>query len=149
MLACPRAPIQRSPVTGLVDDTQDRAVIVEQRDQRAKGRASGDEGTRAVDRVQNPAQRRLGPVEAEFFAHYPMVRETFGQHCAYRQFGGAVGDRHRRLVSLQNRGEARAEEGTDDRPGDIGGGFGGRDQRVGVRDHFAGSGTGSFDRVRR
>ena len=95
-----------------------------------------------------------------------MIRETLSQHGAHRLLGGAVGDGHRRHISLLVGNEFSPKEGPNDLTGEVGRGRGGRDECVVVWDHFfagagagaaagaaageaAGSGTGLADKVRR
>ena len=132
---------------GLIDHAEDRTVAIQQSDQNTEGRASGDEGAGAIDRVENPAKRGVGLLQPEFLAKNTVVGETLPQNGTHRHFRGAVGDGDRGPVGFRVRGDAGPEPRTNGRASDIGGGLSRRDQPVQVWDQ--GSGTGLAERLRR
>ncbi len=88
------------------------AVVAFQRDQRAEQEAVGDEGARAVDRIEHPAvaRSRLGAV---FFADDAVIRIAPLDQRSHRRFGVAVRERDRRGVVLRHDRRARHEIGAD------------------------------------
>ena len=120
------------------DDAEHRpetgAVVALQRDQRAEQEAVGDEGARAVDRIQYPsvAVAGLGPV---LLTDDAVVRIAPLDQLAHRRLGGAIGQRHRRSVFLGVDRGAGQEVATDRRER-------GADQLVRERHELGFLGTG-------
>ena len=136
----------------LVDDAHDGSVVLQQSDQRAKGRAPGDKGASPVDRVEHPAQSGLGALEAEFLAKDSALGAPVVQFRPHRQFRIAVGDGHRRLVGFQVSGNGTAKQRPYHRAGRVRSGSRRGDVAVEVGAvegglQGEGSGTGFADRV--
>ncbi len=118
---------------------------MQQRDQGGEERPAGDEGPRAVDRVQQPHPFGIGPVGAEFLAPDAVFRNALAQESTQHQFGSTIGFRHRRGVGLAFHRHAGAEKGQDEATGGVRRGLPGTDDlRV-----DQGSGAGVPARLRR
>src|SRR5579883_541845 len=127
----------------LVDDAEDRPVLLRQRDQGAEDRAARDKGAGAVDRVEHPAARRVRAVDPVFLALDSVAWEPLGKHRAHRLLGAAVGDRDRAAIGFDCGADAGAEKGADHRPGHVGRRLGRGEQRVEVGRAAAAQGLGA------
>ncbi len=112
-----------------------RRALVQQRDQRAPDREPGDEGFRAVDRIEHPDIVGVLALIAEFLADDAVLGKVIFDDPPHHRFRGAIGlgdgieilrgtlvvDRQRRAEERQDgfarrRGEAADEGGeVDDR----------------------------------
>jgi len=108
---------------GLVHHAVDRHAAARQPDERAPDGNAGDEGARAIDRIEHPAILGLGILVAELLADHAMGRELAPDQMAHHALAGLVplGDgiegAAARLV-LEH--VMSAEEGQD-RPAGLGG----------------------------
>ncbi len=80
---------------GLADRAQHRTSLMAQADQGGPQRQAGDEGARAVDRVQDPDELGVRAVFAILLADHAVIGIALGDQLADRRLGAAVGFRHR------------------------------------------------------
>ena len=76
---------------GLVHHPEHRRALVQQRDQRAPDRKSGDEGFGAVDRIQHPDIFGVLALVAEFLADDAVLGEICLDQPPHHRFRGAIG----------------------------------------------------------
>ena len=67
----------------LVEDAHDRRAVVLERDQRSPQRLAGDEGARAVDRIEDPDETAVAGASSEFFAENAVIRICRGDQIAH------------------------------------------------------------------
>src|SRR5580704_7750125 len=79
----------------LIDDAEHAPTIVFQRNQCAPGGASGNEGARAVDRIQHPLMPAIARFQAMLLAKYAVVWPLVADERAHCRLGLPVGGGHR------------------------------------------------------
>ena len=84
-------------------------LSVAQRDERSPQRHAGDEASRAVDRIDEPAPTRRGPVHAKLLTDHAVRRKARRDPLAGELLGGAVRRGHRRSVLLPLDGDAASK----------------------------------------
>ena len=107
----------------LVQDAQQRHVILFQRDQRAPFVAAGDEGAGAIDRIEHPTEAGRAGLFAIFLAQDGVVRALAVDDGADGAFGATIGlgDGIEAVQPLFVRHiDALAEKGPDRCPAGIG-----------------------------
>ena len=107
----------------LVHEAQDDILALEQPDERAPKRRAHDEGARAVDRVDDPAEACVRAHLPQLLADEAVVGTACGDRAPDRALGGAVGGRHRiegAVARLVRDGQRPAEIGADDGGGSVG-----------------------------
>ena len=113
---------QGKPRSRMRDRAQHRpvaaAVVALERDERAEEKAVGDEGARAVDRIEHPAIARHSISRgalAELLAQHSVRRIAVLDERAHRLLGAAIGCGHGRGVVLGIDRDAAEEQRPDDR----------------------------------
>jgi hypothetical protein len=102
----------------LIHEAQHGIVAVHEADERAPQRRAHDEGARAVDRIDDPAQARVFARATKLLADEPVVGPAVGQRTRDRPLGRTVGDGHRiegavpRLVGTAAPAGRRADGGS-------------------------------------
>jgi hypothetical protein len=74
----------------LVHEPEHRAALVQQSDQRAPHRCSGDEGACPVDGIDHPLQGRRCALLPELFADDAVLRRAGANHAGDGAFGGFI-----------------------------------------------------------
>ncbi len=111
----------------LVHQAQHRRVAVEQADEGAPHRPPSDEGSRAVDRVDDPTQPRIGARRPVLLADEAVLGPAGGDGRRDHPLGRLVGfgdgiEGARRCLVVD--GQRRPEVWADDRPRGVGQGMG-------------------------
>ena len=89
----------------LMNRAEHRLSVVQQCDQGAPQRHTGDERLGAVDRVEHPHELRVGTIFAKFFANDAVGREFFCDERAKQLLSPFVGGGHRRIVGFDFNGQ--------------------------------------------